>query len=103
MKYLFINTVAGSCSTGRIAADMCRELQAQGNECVLAYGRWENNCEDITTHLIGTSLDYKVHGVLTRLFDLHGFGSMFFLILLDQSLKTCRNKEILLFQTKLFS
>ena len=75
MKYLFINTVAGSCSTGRIAADMCRELQAQGNECVLAYGRWENNCEDITTHLIGTSLDYKVHGVLTRLFDLHGFGS----------------------------
>lgn len=54
---------------------MCRELQAQGNECVLAYGRWENNCEDITTHLIGTSLDYKVHGVLTRLFDLHGFGS----------------------------
>lgn len=75
MKYLFINVVAGSGSTGRIAAEQCRKLQAQGHECVLAYGRWESNCEGVKTHRIGTSLDYRVHGLLTRLFDLHGFGS----------------------------
>lgn len=75
MKYLFINVVAGSGSTGRIAAEQCRQLEAQGHECVLAYGRWESNCEGVKTHRIGTSLDYRVHGLLTRLFDLHGFGS----------------------------
>lgn len=75
MKYLFINVVAGSGSTGRIAAEQCRKLQAQGHECVLAYGRWESNCEGVKTHRIGTSLDYRVHGLLTRLIDLHGFGS----------------------------
>lgn len=75
MKYLFINVVAGSGSTGRIAAEQCRQLEAQGHECVLAYGRWESNCEGVKTHRIGTSLDYRVHGLLTRLCDLHGFGS----------------------------
>lgn len=75
MKYLFINVVAGSGSTGRIAAEQCRKLQAQEHECVLAYGRWESNCEGVKTYRIGTSLDYRVHGLLTRLFDLHGFGS----------------------------
>lgn len=75
MKYLFINTVAGVGSTGRIAADKCRELQAQGQECVLAYGRGQSHCSDVATYKIGTALDYRLHGVLTRLFDLHGFGS----------------------------
>lgn len=75
MKYLLINVVAGSGSTGRITADLCRTLQQQGHECVLAYGRWASNCDDVTTRRIGTALDYRLHGVLTRLFDLHGFGS----------------------------
>lgn len=75
MKYLFINVVAGSGSTGRIAADQCRALQAEGHQCVLAYGRWESNCEGVATHRIGTALDYRVHGLLTRALDLHGFGS----------------------------
>lgn len=75
MKYLFVNAVAGSGSTGKIAADQCRELQAQGHQCVLAYGRWQANCEDIATYKIGTVFDYHVHGLYTRLFDRHGFGS----------------------------
>lgn len=75
MKYLLINVVAGSGSTGRIAAEQCRQLKAQGHECVLAYGRKVRNCDDLTTHRIGMAFDYRVHGVLTRLFDLHGFGS----------------------------
>lgn len=75
MKYLFINSVAGIGSTGRIAAEKCRELMQQGHECVLAYGRQKANCDDIQTLQIGTPLDFKLHGVMTRLFDNHGFGS----------------------------
>ena len=75
MKYLFINSVAGVGSTGRIAAEKCRELMKQGHECVLAYGRQKANCDDIRTIQIGTPLDYKIHGVMTRIFDNHGFGS----------------------------
>lgn len=75
MKYLFLNSVAGFGSTGRIAADQCRELMTQGHACVLAYGRQKVGCEDIRTIRIGSDLDYKIHGVRSRLLDDHGFGS----------------------------
>lgn len=75
MKYLFINSVAGFGSTGRIAAEKCRELMAQGHQCVLAFGREKANCEDVPTVQIGSSLDFKLHGVRNRLLDDHGFGS----------------------------
>lgn len=75
MKYLFINSVAGIGSTGRIAAEQCRRLQEQGHRCVLAYGRAQANCDDIQTIQIGTAMDYRWHGVMTRLFDQHGFWS----------------------------
>lgn len=74
MKYLFINSVAGCGSTGKIAADQCRSLQKRGHECVLAYGRRAYACDDIKTVRIGTNYDNYVHGLLTRLFDLHGLG-----------------------------
>lgn len=75
MKYLFINSVAGFGSTGRIAAEKCRELMEAGHECVLAFGREKANCEDIPTVQIGTPLDFKLHGIRCRLLDDHGFGS----------------------------
>lgn len=75
MRYLFINTGAGYASTGRIAAEKCRELMGQGHECTIAYGRDKVNCDDIPTIRIGTPWDYRLHGVQTRLFDNHGFGS----------------------------
>ncbi len=75
MKYLFINSVAGFGSTGRIAAETCRELMAQGHTCVLAFGREKANCEDIPTVRIGSSLDCRLHGIRSRLMDDHGFGS----------------------------
>ncbi len=75
MKYLFVNSVAGVGSTGRIAADKCRELMAQGHECTIAYGRACANCEDISTIRIGSDLDVKLHGVLNRIFDNQGFNS----------------------------
>ena len=75
MKYLFINSVAGFGSTGRIAAEKCRDLMAEGHNCVLAFGREKANCDDIPTVQIGSSLDFKLHGIRCRLLDDHGFGS----------------------------
>ena len=75
MKYLFINSVAGFGSTGRIAAEKCRELMSGGHECVLAFGRDKANCDDIPTVQIGSALDVKLHGIRCRLLDDHGFGS----------------------------
>ena len=75
MKYLFINSVAGFGSTGRIAAEKCRELMKEGHECVLAFGRDKANCDDIPTVFIGRPLDVKLHAVRNRLLDDHGFGS----------------------------
>ena len=75
MKYLFINSVAGFGSTGRIAAETCRALMGEGHRCVLAFGRDKANCDDIETVRIGSSLDCKVHGLRNRLLDDHGFGS----------------------------
>lgn len=75
MKYLFINSVAGFGSTGRITAEKCRELMAQGHECVLAYGRDKANCDDIPTVCIGSKMAYTLHGLESRLLDDQGFGS----------------------------
>lgn len=75
VKYLFINSVAGVGSTGRIAAEQCRELMRQGHECRLAYGRTCANCEDVPTIRIGSDLDVRLHGVMNRIFDNHGFNS----------------------------
>ena len=75
MKYLFLNSVAGYGSTGRLAAEKCRELMTQGHTCVLAYGRTNVNCSDIPTHRIGSDLDTKLHALRGRLLDDQGFGS----------------------------
>lgn len=77
MKYLFINSVCGIRSTGRICADLARELEAQGNECRIAYGRVETVPERDRKYAvrIGTDRDLRLHALQTRLFDTHGFGS----------------------------
>ncbi len=75
MKYLFINSVAGFGSTGRIAAEKCRELMGQGQECVLAFGRKTAVCADVPTVAIGGPLDCRLHVLENRLLDDQGFGS----------------------------
>lgn len=75
MKYLFVNSVAGYGSTGKITADQCRRLTAEGNECVLAYGRMQATCDGLRAKRIGGRLDVYWHVLMTRLFDLHGLCS----------------------------
>lgn len=76
MKVLQINSVCGRGSTGRIAADLADVLKAQGHACKIAYGRETvpEKYRDIAVR-IGTDWDVRLHGVETRLFDTHGFGS----------------------------
>ena len=77
LKYLFINSVCGIRSTGRICTDLAQQLESEGNECKIAYGRVEDVPEKFQKYAvrIGNDFDLKMHALQTRLFDTHGFGS----------------------------
>ena len=74
MKVLFINTVCGTGSTGRIVVDLYRMLEKKGHICMVGYGR--GTCpKDVNGVRIGTDWDMYMHGIKTRLMDREGFGS----------------------------
>ena len=77
MKVLMINSVCGIGSTGRICTDLAQEFERDGHEVRIAYGRDENVPEKFRKYAvqIGTAMDVKLHGILTRVFDAHGFCS----------------------------
>jgi len=77
MKVLMINSVCGIRSTGRICTDLAKELEAQGHEVKIAYGRVEEVPEQFQKYAvrIGSNLDLNLHAIRTRLLDDHGFGS----------------------------
>ena len=77
MKILLINSVCGIGSTGRICTDLAQEYEAQGHEVKIAYGRDSYVPEKYSKYAvrIGSDLDIRIHGVLSRLFDAHGLGS----------------------------
>ena len=79
MKVLFINSVCGIGSTGRICTDLAQKLEAEGCEVKIAYGRKGTVPEPFKKYAvrIGTDFDCKVHALQTRLFDAHGFGSKY--------------------------
>lgn len=76
MKVLMINSVCGIRSTGRICTDIATELEKQGHEVKIAYGR-----ENVPEHFkkfavrIGNDLEVRLHGIKARLLDGSGFGS----------------------------
>lgn len=76
MKILMINVVCGIRSTGRICTDLAVELEKQGHEVRIAYGR-EEVPEKFQKYAIriGTDIDVRFHGVKARLLDGAGFGS----------------------------
>lgn len=76
MRVLMINVVCGIRSTGRICTDLAAELESQGHEVKIAYGR-ENVPEQSEKYAvrIGSNLDLLVHGLQGRIFDQSGFGS----------------------------
>lgn len=77
MRVLLINEVCGTGSTGRICADLASELEKQGHEVKIAYGR-DNDVPTKYKHFavrIGNKWDVICHAVLARIFDMSGFGS----------------------------
>jgi len=71
-----INSVCGVKSTGRICTDLAKELEKNGHEVKIAYGREKVPLEYKKYAIrIGNDLDVKIHGLQSRLFDMAGFGS----------------------------
>ncbi len=77
MRILFINSVCGISSTGRICAAAAEELTAQGHECRIAYGRKSFVPERYKQYAvrIGSGLSVRFHAAEARLLDDAGFGS----------------------------
>jgi glycosyltransferase involved in cell wall biosynthesis len=77
MKVLFINSVCGIGSTGKICGALAEEYVAQGHEAVIAYGRDGNVPERYRkfAHRIGGDLGVKVSALRTRVLDDHGFAN----------------------------
>lgn len=74
MKLIQINTIASSFSTGRIAEQIGKLMQARGWESYLAYGRFANASSNRLIK-IGNRLDLALHLLESRLFDRHGLSS----------------------------
>lgn len=74
MKVFQINSTCGFGSTGRIAVDILKELEKNGGEGVIAYGR-NSAPQNVNSYRIGSDLDVKIHGVLSRITDRQGFYS----------------------------
>ncbi len=74
MKVLQINSVINSDSTGHIAEEIGLTAIQAGWESYIAFGRNDRPSKSNKIK-IGTDLDVKWHGVITRLFDRHGLAS----------------------------
>ena len=76
MKILMVNVVCGIRSTGRICTDLAVELERQGHEVKIAYGRGNVPVQFQKYALrIGSDFDVYVHALKARLFDSAGFAS----------------------------
>ena len=76
MRVLQLNSTCGVGSTGKIAVDIYKALENQGDECLIAYGRG-NAPKGVRSYKIGSDFSVKLHGILSRLTDRHGFYSYF--------------------------
>ena len=76
MKILMINVVCGSGSTGRICTDFATELEKEGHEVRIAYGRGKVPDQfKKYAFRIDTTREILAHGLKARLWDGDGFGS----------------------------
>ena len=72
MRYLFINSVYGVRSTGKLISKQCRELKANGDICAVGYGREAVDDGQAELIRIGTPADYLFHAGFSRLADCQG-------------------------------
>lgn len=74
MKLLLLNATANTGSTGRIAEEIGLLAQQSGYEVRFAYGRKAVNSK-LPLIKIGNDWDMRWHGLKSRMWDAHGFGS----------------------------
>lgn len=77
MRALLINAVCGIRSTGRICTDLAKQLENEGYEVKIAYGR-ETVPEQYQKYAIkiGNTVDVYWHALMARLFDQRGYWSV---------------------------
>lgn len=75
MKVLQVNTVCGFGSTGRIVVELANMVNSRGDKCRIAYGRATDNPMYDDAYYIGSEIDHRVHGGLSRITDRQGFYS----------------------------
>lgn len=87
VKVLQINQYCGFGSTGKIVLDIADLVIANGDECRIAYGRYEAP-ESYETYKIGGKFNNYEHVLETRLLDNHGFASRYATRKLVKHIKT---------------
>lgn len=76
MKYLFINSVCGIRSTGRIVTDLADDFIKKGHTCAIAYGREDAPDKyKAISYRIGTAFNIKVNALKARIFDNEAFNA----------------------------
>jgi len=75
LKIVQINAVYNIGSTGRTTAEMHEALQKAGHESFVVYSQTNVNNAENTYH-IGSPLDIKIHGFLSRLSGKQGYFSV---------------------------
>lgn len=71
---LFVNSVYGVGSTGKIVRDLCRGLIQRGDEVKVCYGRGSNTKDDYTVKIC-SKVEFYSDALLTRLTGIHGYFS----------------------------
>lgn len=74
MRVLFINTIFGKGSTGKIVKQLGDAIEAAGGEYMVAYGRGEIVDQD-HSYFIGSKFDRYIHAGISRVTDRAGFYS----------------------------
>ncbi len=76
MRVLFINAVCGIGSTGRICTDTAKQIEAEGHEVKIAYGRGTvpEKYQKYAVR-IGGMVGVCWHALMTKLFDQRGYWS----------------------------
>ena len=75
MRLLQINTTLNTTSTGRIMEEIGVYAMDHGFESIAAFSHLGSSGSALRPIKIGNKLDQYLHGIKTRLFDRHGFGS----------------------------
>ena len=88
MRVFQLNTFCGVKSTGRIACEIAKLVEADGGECRIGYGvpGISSDSEPYAVR-IGSVIGRKLHAVLRKLFDAEGYGSWFATLQLIRQIK----------------